>query len=121
MLPGSELARELNAQGLSGVRFVPIEFTPVASKFANEKCGGVNVVLTQRAEFDPLRTALTIAVTLRKLAPDDWNTKSLNRLLVSQKTAEGILGGQSVDQLQAAYEEELEEFQARRAKYLMYR
>ena len=103
------------------MRFVPIEFTPVASKFANEKCGGVNVVLTQRAEFDPLRTALTIAVTLRKLAPDDWNTKSLNRLLVSQKTAEGILGGQSVDQLQAAYEEELEEFQARRAKYLMYR
>ena len=116
-----ELARELNEQGLSGVRFVPIEFTPDASKFANEKCGGVNVILTQRAEFDPLRTALTIAVTLRKLAPDDWNTKSLNRLLVSQKTAEGILGGQSVDQLQAAYEEELEEFQARRAKYLMYR
>ncbi|GAB5515823.1 MAG: DUF1343 domain-containing protein [Rhodopirellula baltica] len=116
-----ELASELNAQGLSGVRFVPIEFTPNASKFANEKCGGVNVILTQRAEFDPLQTSLTIAVTLRKLAPDDWNTKSLNRLLVSQKTAEGILGGHSVEQLQAAYQEELEEFQNRRLKYLMYR
>ncbi len=115
------LARELNSQGLAGVRFVPLEFTPNASKFEGEKCGGVNVIITDRSTFDPLRTAMSIAVTLRKISPEQWDTTSLNRLLTSRKTVEGILSGNSVDQLQAAYRQELTEFERRRDRYLIYR
>jgi uncharacterized protein YbbC (DUF1343 family) len=115
------LARELNAQGATGVRFVPIEFTPESSKYAEQTCGGINIVITDRVAFDPLRTGLGLAVTLRWLYPEQWQTTSLNRLLASDKTRNGILAGNSVDQLQAAYQDELDQFKQRRQKYLLYR
>ena len=103
-----------------GVRFVPIRFTPISSKYVDQECGGVNIIVTHREAFQPLRTGLTLALTLRRLYPDDWDTKSLNRLLSSEKTREGILAGKSVDQLQAAYKQELDSFKQRRKKYLLY-
>ncbi|MDV6032272.1 MAG: DUF1343 domain-containing protein [Phycisphaera sp. RhM] len=114
------LARELNAQPLDGIRFVPIEFTPDASKHESQKCGGVNLIVTDRAAFDPLKTGLTLATTLHRLYPQEWQTKSLNRLLVSEKTRDGILSGKSVDQLKAAYEHELSDFKHRREAFLLY-
>ena len=116
-----QLAGELNSQNLSGVRFVPVRFTPSASKYASQACGGVNIIITDRSVFHPLRTGLSIARTLRRLPGDDWDTTSLNRLLSSEKTRDGILAGLSVDQLQAAYRDELDRFKHRRAKYLLYR
>ena len=114
------LAGELNASKLAGVRFVPIRFTPESSKFEGQSCGGVNFVVTRRSVFDPLRTGLTVATTLRRLYPTDWNTTSLNRLLASQKTADGIRNGDSVESMQAAYQSELAAFKDRRIKYLLY-
>lgn len=102
------LAGELNSARLAGVRFIPIRFTPTASKYSGEECGGVNIVITNRTTFHPLRTGLMLAVTLRRLYPNQWDTAALNRLLASEKTCAGILSGQSVDQLQAAYQDELE-------------
>ena len=115
------LARELNSAGLTGVRFIPIRFTPGASRYTGAECGGVNIVITNRATLHPLRTGLLLAITLRRLYPNQWDTTSLNRLLASKKTCQGILSGQSVDQLQAAYQDELDSFKQRRARYLLYR
>ncbi len=115
------LAGELNTANLPGARFVPIEFIPESSKYANESCGGVNIVITNRDAFQPLLSGLTVAATLRRLYRDDWDTKSLNRLLASDKTAAGILAGKSPESLQTAYQEELSAFKQRRAKHLLYR
>jgi uncharacterized protein YbbC (DUF1343 family) len=115
------LARELNSQGVAGVRFIPIEFTPESSKYAEQTCGGINIVISDRVAFDPLRTGLALAVTLRRLYPELWQTTSLNRLLASDKTRNGILAGNSVNQLQAAYQDELDLFKQRRQKHLLYR
>ncbi len=114
------LARELNASELPGVRFVPLRFTPQSSKFSGELCGGVNIIVTDRKPFHPLRTGLTIALTLRRLYANDWDTKSLNRLLANEKTVAGILAGASVSSLQAGYQTELDSFKRRRIKYLLY-
>src|SRR3989475_682234 len=43
-----KLAAELNRAGLSGVRFVPIRFTPKASLFQGEACAGVYIMITDR-------------------------------------------------------------------------
>jgi uncharacterized protein YbbC (DUF1343 family) len=115
-----ELARELNGQAAAGVRFVPVQFAPDASKYSGETCGGVNIVITDRASFDPLGTGLLLAVTLRRLYPADWQTTSLNRLLSSEKTYRGILAGRQVDQLRSAYQDELNAFLRRRTAYLLY-
>ena len=69
-LDGRRLAAELNQAGLPGVCFVPIRFTPTASTHAGQACGGVNVIIIDRSQFDPLQTGLEIARRLHSLYGD---------------------------------------------------
>ena len=115
-----ELARELNLADLAGIRFVPIRFTPDDSKFKDEQCGGVNFVVTNRERFDPLTTGLTIAITLHRLYPDDWETGSLNRLLSHVATRDAILAGKSLVEIREGYDAGLRDFVKRREAYLIY-
>jgi uncharacterized protein YbbC (DUF1343 family) len=56
-IKATELARYLNGRSISGVRFVPVSFTPNASVYADKKCEGVNIVLMDRNGFDGLSWA----------------------------------------------------------------
>jgi len=119
-LNGVALAQALNQSGLPGVRFVPIRFTPDASKFAEQVCGGVNIIVTHRSRFRPVRTGLEMARQLRRLHTDDWNTASLNRLLGNRETLEALLEGTCVDEIEVTYESELDRFRQRRSRFLLY-
>lgn len=113
-------AAGLNLEGLPGVRFVPLQFTPQSSKYAAQICGGVRIIVTDQKQFDSLRTGLTVAVHLRRHYPTEWETKSLNRLLNHKATYDGIIAGKSVDDLQAGYWDGLEKFIQHRKAFLIY-
>ncbi len=119
-IKGRDLARALNDRNIPGVRFVPIEFTPDASQFAKQSCGGINIVLTDRAKLEPVRVGLEIAVCLRRLCPDDWDTTSLNRLLCSDAVRESIVSGASADAALATSLDGVSEFRTKRQQYLIY-
>lgn len=119
-LDGVSFAFELNGLGLPGVAFVPVEFTPDASKFAGERCGGINVIVTERGAFDPLRTGLEIALALRRLYPDDWDVEAYDRLLVSVATLDAVRAGRPWREIEAAWQPALDEFLRRRAPHLLY-
>lgn len=119
-LDGRKLARELATRGIPGVSCVPIEFTPSSSKFSGEKCGGINIVITDRSRFEPLRTGLEIAVALRKLYPEAWDAKAYDRLLGNKQTHEAILAGKPIDEVQAAARAGVSDFLRRRTQYLIY-
>jgi uncharacterized protein YbbC (DUF1343 family) len=102
------------------VGFVPIEFTPSGSKFAGEKCWGVNIVITDRARFEPLHTGFAIAAALRKLYPDTWEAKSYARLLGNEKAIQAVLNGKSADDIQIVAREGVNEFLRRREAVLQY-
>ena len=120
-LDGPKLAQALNRRDdLPGVRFVPIRFAPESSKFAGETCGGVNIILTDRQAFDPLRTGFAVAVELRRLHPQEWETKSYNRLLADRATFEALTAGRSVTEIEQGYADELAEFLKRRQRFLIY-
>ena len=119
-LDGSLLAQELNAAGLAGVRFLPIRFTPESSKFQGELCGGINIAITDRSAFQPVRTGLEIACRLQKLFPDTWSVKAYGRLLGSQATLDALMGGHSVADLEAGYQRDLQRFRERRQSFLLY-
>ena len=74
-LDGVKLAGELNAMSMPGVRFVPVRFTPDSSKYANQECGGVNIIVTHRSVFEAIQTGLAIAQTLHVHYGDEWETK----------------------------------------------
>lgn len=119
-LDGMKLARQLNRSGLPGVRFVPIQFTPESSKFAGALCGGVNFIITDRRQFQSVRTGLEVAHQLRLLFPDQWETKHFNRLLANQSVFDAVVAGKPVFEIQALYQQDLAEFAVRRAGYLLY-
>ncbi|HID24038.1 MAG TPA: DUF1343 domain-containing protein [Planctomycetaceae bacterium] len=116
-----ELARELNAAGLPGVRFVPRYFTPTASKYQGQRCGGVNIMIVDRRAFRPIRTGLVIARTLRSLYPHQWDTESLLRLLGHQKTLAALLRLEPLERIVNGYETERKDFLRRRKAFLLYR
>lgn len=115
-----ELAAHLNAAGLVGVRFVPVRFTPTSSKFVNESCGGVNIIVTDRSHVKPLQIGIQLMCSLRALYPAEWETKSLNRLLISAKVQEAVLAGQPLTAIEALWTAELADYLPRRAKVLLY-
>lgn len=119
-MDGRQLAAHLNRADLPGVRFVPIEFQPDASKYAGVICQGINIIVTEREKFESVRTGLTIAVHLRKLFPELWEVKSLNRLLANTQVRDAILDGDSFTEIERSYQPRLEEFRKRRKIFLMY-
>ncbi len=119
-IDGIRTAGALNGSGLPGVRFMPIDFTPRASKFAGERCGGVNVIITDRAAFRPLRTGLEIAHRLQTLYPETWAVDAYDRLLANRRVLELLKSGESVARIETAYRTDLEAFARRRARYLLY-
>ncbi len=120
-MDGRELARQLNEKQMAGVKFVPIEFTPTSTKFPNEMCKGVNIIITDRKAIEPVRVGLTLAATLRRLYPTAWETKSLNRLLSNQAALAMLLDGHAGDAIEPAILEGVSEFMRKREGYLLYR
>ena len=119
-IQGDKLAELLNERGLQGVRFVPLRFTPNASVFKGEQCGGVNIIVTDRAAFRPLLTGIEIALALRKLYPKDWKIDSYVRLLVNADTFERVKRGDNARDIVASWNNALQQFRKARAEILLY-
>jgi uncharacterized protein YbbC (DUF1343 family) len=119
-IQGDRLAEYLNGRGIPGVRFVPLRFTPNASVFKDEQCGGVNIIVTDRAAFRPLLAGIEIALALRQLYPHDWKIDSYLRLLANADTLERIKRGESARDIVASWDASLREFRRARAEILLY-
>ena len=101
-------------------KLASIEFTPASSKFANQPCSGVNIAITDRARFEPLKTGFTVAAALRKLHPTDWETKSYDRLLGNAAVLQAVNDGKSADDILEVARTGVNDFLRRRQKYLIY-
>ena len=119
-LDGQKLAKYLNERNLAGVRFVPVKFKPAASVFKDENLGGVNIVITERKSFKPVRTGIEIAAALRRLYPNEWQIDRYLRLLVSTETLGKLKNAEAPEEIEKSWQKSLEEFKARRAKFLLY-
>ncbi len=119
-IDGRRLARALNGCQLPGVRFVPVRFTPDSSKFADKPCGGVNIIVTRRDVFRPVRTGLEIARQLHAIYPATWNAKAYDRLLGNKTVLEALLDGKTVEKIETLCQPALAEFRERRAGALLY-
>ncbi|HJZ90112.1 MAG TPA: exo-beta-N-acetylmuramidase NamZ domain-containing protein [Gemmataceae bacterium] len=119
-LDGPKLAGALNAAGLSGVRFVSVNLTPASSVHAKKPCGGVQIIVDDWNRFNPLRTGLTVAATLRDLFPDHWEMKNYDRLLVHKASYDAFKAGKPVAEIEKAWAGDLKAFRARRSPHLLY-
>jgi uncharacterized protein YbbC (DUF1343 family) len=117
---GGTFAKALNQAGLAGIMFEATQFTPTANPYANQICHGVRLRITHRTGFDPVKTGLVIASTLRRLFPRLWDTTRLYKMIGDEKTTQAILRAQSLIQIEASFKKDLAKFNEKRQKYLLY-
>ena len=93
-IDGRALAAALNERGLPGIRFYPVTFTPTSSKYANEACQGVFMVITNRTALQPVRVGLEIAAALWKLHGERYQMENTDRLFGSRQALERVKAGE---------------------------
>ncbi len=120
-IKATELAQYLNGRNISGVRFVPITFTPTSSEYAGQECRGVNTVLVDRAGLDAPEMGLELASALHKLYPEQFHIERMIELLLNQTAYDAIVAGQDPRRIAEDMREPLEKFQRLREKYLIYK
>jgi uncharacterized protein YbbC (DUF1343 family) len=119
-IDGPRLAAELNARAIPGVRVYPLTFTPSASKFANEKCQGIYVIVTDREKLRPVRFGLELASALYRHHPDQFKIDQVGRLF-GQDVVKRIRGGEDTGVIAASWVRAESQWRTLRAKYLLYR
>ena len=115
-----KLAAELNRACLPGVRFLPVRFTPADSVFKGQSCAGVNIVLTDRDHCNVVDVGITIAKVLNRLYPDQFNVDKFDVLMGNKATLKAIKDDEPLAEIRKLWTADLEKFQERRAKYLLY-
>ena len=119
-IDGARLADALNARNLPGVRFYPERFTPTASKFVNEDCSGVFIVITDRSALRPVRIGVEIASALVKLFPGKFEIEANARLFGSAEGIARIKTGEDPAAIAASWAGAEARWRLMRAKYLLY-
>ncbi len=115
-----KLAEALNKEGLPGVKFIPIRFTPSDYIFKNESCGGVNIMVTDRKKCNVVDIGIILAKTLNRWYPEQFEIRHMSRLLFDEDTMEAIKADKPLAEIKKLWVKKQEEFKARRKKYLIY-
>lgn len=125
--PGIDHTWSEAVQGIPGTRFREAYFTPTFSKWAAKVCGGVELQVTSRRDFDPIRTALAMIIEQRRAFPQyGWRSQDttsfwLDKLTGNQAVRLAIEAGADVDEVTTLWADELDAFSEQRESYLLYR
>jgi uncharacterized protein YbbC (DUF1343 family) len=117
---GEELASYLNNRNVQGVQFTPVDFKPSSSRFKNQWCHGVQIVLLNRQILDSPALGIEIVSALYRLYPKDFQIDKTLGMIGSRKVLQAIKAGQDPATVALDWQEPLERFCMLRMKYLLY-
>jgi len=115
-----ELAERVNSANPPGVRVVPLRFTPAASRFAGEECGGLSFIITDWNKFRSFEFGLIVAAALHELHPKDWEPERWMRLLGNEEVYRRTLAGDDAAEILDSIDKQLSEFHQRRKPFEIY-
>jgi uncharacterized protein YbbC (DUF1343 family) len=130
-LEAVKLAHRMNDERLPGVRFRAAWFRPTFQKHAGKDCGGVQLHVTDRTAFQPVRTSLALLATMREMsgAKFAWRTEeyefvrepiAIDLLFGSSREREHLEAGHPWRDLLPEWEKEEAAFTHRRHTALLY-
>lgn len=127
-IDGARWAEALNDLGLSGVFFRACYFTTTFSKYAGERCGGVQIHVLDRDAFRPVETALHMMAAAYSLWPDDFKwlpptydeRRHFDLLAGTDEVREAISRGLPVEEMVEGWQDELGGFLELRDTHLIY-
>jgi uncharacterized protein YbbC (DUF1343 family)/CubicO group peptidase (beta-lactamase class C family) len=115
-----EFAKYLNARDIAGVRFTPVEFTPDSSVYAQQRCGGVQIVVGDRNVLDAPELGIEFASALESLYPQSYKVAAVDTLMANNASLEAIVAGDDPRYVAEQWRDGLAKFELLRAKYLLY-
>lgn len=130
-IDADDFAKKLNAQKLSGVKFIPFHYKPFYGKFQGKQCEGVKIVITDVHKYKPLAVQYMLIGVLKSLYPVPFRSQldqltDLDKSLFSKVNGtDQILSIIQKEQyiawkLVAFGKEERAEFLDKRKRYLLY-
>lgn len=119
-IDGVQLADALNARNVPGVRFYPVRFTPASSKYANQECQGVFIIVTDRTAMRAVRVGVEIASAVSRLYPAQYQLELARTLLGSRDALARIRAGDDPAAIVASFGAAEARWRLLRSKYLLY-
>lgn len=123
------LAATLNSAGLSGVAFTAVSFTPkdipgmaVNTKYKGRNCNGVQLTITDREHFWPVRTGLTILQKITALYTDSlvYRERGFDRLAGTPVIRTMLREGKSAIEIEKSWQNEHIRLLEQRRKAFLY-
>jgi uncharacterized protein YbbC (DUF1343 family) len=130
-LDGERLAERMNRVGLQGVHFRPVSFEPTFQKHAKASCGGVQLHVTSRAEFESVKAGVSLLRECHALAPSrspwrdppyeyEHDKMPIDILAGSPKLREQIEQQVPIEEIAESWLPGVEDFEEARTPYLLY-
>lgn len=126
-MDGRKWATVLNRMGIPGVRFRSCFFTPTFWRYEEQRCGGVQVHVTDRDSFESVKTGLHMISTAIEMYTDfEFNEPTYDRrrhfdlLAGTDKLREDLEQGKPVEKIIDEWYTPLKRFKKKREKYLIY-
>lgn len=117
----------LNELDLAGVAFRPVSFTPMFSKHAGARCGGIQLYILDRDAFDAVAFGPLLLATLKRLFPDDFNwlppdegAYFIDKLAGGSDLRQAIDAGTPIEDLLSRWSRDAARFEADRSDILLY-
>jgi uncharacterized protein YbbC (DUF1343 family)/CubicO group peptidase (beta-lactamase class C family) len=114
------LSTYLNARGIQGVRFLPVDFKPSSSSFSGQVCHGVQILLIDRQALDSPALGVELAAGLWKLYPKVFQLERTLPLIGARWVLKAIAAGEDPSRIVFEWQDTLEQFRSLRSKYLLY-
>jgi uncharacterized protein YbbC (DUF1343 family) len=130
-IDAAEYARRLQGLGLPGVYFRPAYFQPTFQKHARVTCGGVQLHVTDREQFEPVISGVATVKVAYDMYPEQFRWKEppyeyefeknpFDVIAGTNRLREQIEAGDSIETIRNSWRESLEEFLRLRENFLLY-
>jgi uncharacterized protein YbbC (DUF1343 family) len=124
-------AEVLNKHSLKGVYFRPCGFQPTFQKHAGKPCGGVQIHVLDRDEFDPVEAGIAVVKIARDMYPEQFKWKEPPYEYVYDKNPFDVIsgtdslrvaieGGVALQDIASSWKNGLDGFRTTRKPYLLY-
>lgn len=128
---GQKLSDQLNSYNLAGVEFHARSFTPdrlvdgikiYPPKFLGQHVKGIEMLVYDRDKFRSVEAGIYILYALKSLHNEnfEWRQARIDGLLGTSLVREMLDAGEKPDEIIVKWKEDLETFQQKRARFLLY-
>ena len=130
-IEAESFARQMNALKLPGAYFRPAVFEPTFQKHAKQTCGGCQIHVTDRQQFQPVLVGVALIAMFHQVDPArfawrqppyeyEHDKMPIDILAGSEKLRAQIAAGTSARDIAASWKKDEESFRKLREPFLLY-